>query len=408
MARAHEIAIAADAKAFDQGIRNDVVKPLEKAEEALADLADAAEDAGRDGARGLDRLEDSLKDAQRQAKKTEDAVDDIGEGGKRGFGKMSESAQEVSQEIGQNLGEAVSSARGNIAELGQVGQDTLGGLAATLAGAGPIGIVGAAGLAAGAFGLGAVTGELQKQQEEADRMRERIGDAYKGAAAEGRRYLDTAALISEASDLMFNPDRADEYKRVLADAKQLDIDRNVVIRANAGDLDAQRIVQERINELLADQDSLVAAGTSGQKGLSAEVADLRDRWAEVSEATQDSASKADDLRAITSDMLIGLIDSAGTAQEEVDELGNKLVTFQGEHGEEKVFIDMQTGEATRNLDRFKGDANGVIDTVNAKEVVLKARATYDQAQRDLDGFVIRNSGKEIKIKSRIVTSGWDE
>ncbi|MGV2482255.1 UNVERIFIED_CONTAM: hypothetical protein IGO34_36260, partial [Salmonella enterica subsp. enterica serovar Weltevreden] len=51
MARAHEISIAADAKDFDRGIRDGVVKPLEKAEQALEDLADAADDAGRDASR---------------------------------------------------------------------------------------------------------------------------------------------------------------------------------------------------------------------------------------------------------------------------------------------------------------------------------------------------------------------
>ena len=47
MGKAHEIAIAADAQAFDQGIRDGVIKPLDKAEEALKDLGDAAGDAGR-------------------------------------------------------------------------------------------------------------------------------------------------------------------------------------------------------------------------------------------------------------------------------------------------------------------------------------------------------------------------
>jgi hypothetical protein len=405
VAKAHEIAIAADAKQFDQGIRSGVVKPLEQAEKALEQLADAADDAGRDGSRGIDRLEDALKDAQRQAKKTEDAVDDIGDGGKASMGKWSEGAKEVSQEIGQNLGETVSSIRGNLSDLGQVGQDTLGGLAATLAGGGPAGIVGAAGLAAGAIGLGLVTAELQKQQEEADRMRERLGAAYQGAAEDGRKFLDVQTIIADGMDLIFNPERAEEYKRVLDDATQLGLDRATVIAANTGDLEAQAAVQEQINRLLEDSNSYELTGTTNKKTLKNDVADIRDRWQEVVKTTQEYADKASVANGYTSTMLLGLIDSAGTAKEEVDDLGNKLVTFQTENGEMQVFIDAQTGQATENLDRFRGDADSVINDVNAKEVTLKARATIDQAQRDLDGFVTRNSGKEIKIKGRIVTDG---
>lgn len=405
MARAHEIGIAADTKDFDRGIRDGVVKPLEKAEQALEDLADAADAAGRDASRGMSRLEESLEDAQRQAKRTEDAVDDIGEGGKRGFGKMTEGAQEVTQEIGQNLGEAVSSIRDNLGDLGQVGQDTLGGLAATLAGTGPAGILGAAALAAGAVGLGLVTAELTKQQEQADEFRRRISEAYKGAAEDGRTFIDTQTIIADGLDLIFNPDRAEEYKRVISDAAQLGIDRSTVIAANTGDLEAQQTVQEQINRLLEDANSYELTGTTNKKTLKSDVADIRDRWREVVSTTQEYSEKAQSANTYTSNVLLGLIDSAGTAKEEMDDLGNRLVTFQTENGEMKVFVDAQTGQATQNLDRFRGDADGVINDVNSKEVVLRARSAIDQAQRDLDGFFVRNNGREIKIKGKVVTDG---
>lgn len=401
MAKAHEIAIAADTQAFDQGIRDGVIKPLDKAEEALKDLGDAAGDAGRDGARGVDRLEEALKDAQRQAKRTEDAVDDIGTGGKKGFGKLGEAAGEVSQEIGQNLGEAVSSVRGNLADLGQVGQDTLGGLAATLAGSGPGGLVAAAGVAAGAVGLGLITAELEKQQEQAERLRERLSNAYRDAAESGSQYLDTAALISNASDLMFNKDRAEEWKNVQSDANKLGLDLNTAIRANAGDLDSQREVQERINALVQDENSYHAQGTTNAKTLNNDVAEVARRWKDVTDATNEAAGNADQLRSVTSDMLLGFINSASDAQSEVDDLGNKLITFRGEHGEEKVFINAQTGEATSAIDAFRGDADGVIDHVNGRDVVIRARADASQAQRDLDDWVVRNNGTEIWVRGRV-------
>lgn len=403
MAKVHEIGIGADTRAFEDQVKRGVIKPTEEAEKALKKLGDT--DAGADASRDLDKLEDALKDAQRQAKRTEDAIDDVGTGGKRGFGKMSEGAQEVTQEIGSNLGEAVSSVRDNFSDLGQVGQDTLGGLAATLAGTGPAGIAGAALLAAGAVGLGAMTAELQKQQEEAERTRERISDAYQQIAEDGQRFITTQSMVAEASDLMFNTDRADEWKQVQDDARTLQLDLQTVIKANSGDLEAQAAVQGQINGLLQDANSYELTGTTNKKTLKNDVADLRDRWQELNDVTQTNAEKSEQLRTITSDMFLGLIQSAGTAKEEVDDMGNKLLTFQTEHGEQKVVIDALTGEATANLEKFRGDADGVIRDVNSKEVVLDARTTIEQAQRDLDGFFIRNNGREIKIKGKIVTSG---
>jgi len=385
-------------------VANDAEKGGDRVERSFRDMARAAKDAGRDGASGVGKLDDALDKAERQAKRTERAVDDIGDA--KGFGKMKDAAQEVTQEVGQNLGEAVSSVRGNLADLGQVGQDTLGGLAATIAGTGPGGIAGAAALAAGAVGLGLVTAELTKQQEEAEQLRERLSNAYKEAAESGAQYLDTAAIISNASDLMFNKDRADEWKNVQSDANKLGLDLNTVIRANAGDLDSQRDVQERINALIQDENSYHAQGSTNAKTLNGDVSDMARRWKDVTVATDEAKSKADQLRSVTSDMLMGLVNSASDAQAGVDELGNRLVTFRGEHGEEKVFINAQTGEATRAVDQFRGDADGVIDHVNGRDIVLQARAAVDQAQRDINRYISDNDGRSFTVYGRVkVDSG---
>lgn len=374
-----EIGIASETKAFRQGVESGIIAPLEDAEKALDDL-------GR--SRGPEQLEKSIRDAQDETKdlkkevaKTADAIErdfkdsyrSAGKSAQDGMGKARDATKEVTQEVGQNLGEAVSSIRGDLSDLGQVGQDTLGGLAASLAGAGPGGLLGAAALAAGAVGLGAITAELQRQQEEADRMRERISGAYQQAAEDGQRFIDTQAMIADASDLMFNTDRAEEYKRVQGDTAKLGLDLSTVIRANSGDLDAQAEIQDRINALLQDANSYELVGTTNKKQLKGDVADLRDRWADVNKTTQEYADKASTLRDVSSDMLLGAVQSAQDAQVEIDALGNKLVTFQDEHGEQKVFIDAQTGEATSKLDRFKGDVDGKIDQLNGRDVVLSVR-----------------------------------
>jgi hypothetical protein len=378
------------------------VKDLSK---ELDKYADSLDDMARDADRAGEKVERTFRDMAREANKLDDSVKDIGNGTTKSFGKIGDAAQEVAQEVGQNLGEAVSSIRGDLSDLGQVGQDTLGGLAATLAGSGPAGIAGAAALAAGAVGLGLVTAELQKQQEEADRMRERIGAAYQGAAEDGKRFIDTQTMIADGLDLMFNPERAEEYKRVIEDANKLGLDRSTVIAANTGDLSAQEEVQAQINRLLEDSNSYELTGTTNKKTLKNDVADIRDRWKEVVKTTQDYADKALVANDYTSDMLLGLIESAGTAQEEVDELNNRLITLPTG---EQIVIDAETGQATSDLTKFKGDADGVIASVNGKQVVITAKAAIEQARRDFDGFVKSVDGKTITVRGRVkVDSGWD-
>lgn len=370
-----------------------------QAERAVEDIGDEFKETGRDGDRASSDLEDSLRDVQRQAKRTSEEVGDVGG---KGFGKMTDSAKEVTQEIGQNFGEAVSSIRDNLGDLGQVGQDTLGGLAATLAGTGPAGLLGAAALGAGAVGLGLVTAELTKQQEAADEFRRRISAAYQGAAEDGRNFIDTQTIIADGLDLIFNPDRAEEYKRALDDSTRLGLDMSTIISANNGDLEAQRTVQDEINSLLADANSYELTGTTNKKTLKSEVSELRDRWKEVVTTTSEYADKTRVANDVTSKMLLDLVASAGTAQEEVDEVGNKLLTLPTG---EQVVIDAETGRAHQNIDAFKGDLDGVPDTVTTTAIV---QAALGQAQRDINNFIASNDGKSFKINGRVVTSGWDQ
>lgn len=331
-----------------------------KAGDSVDQISGSLDDVARDGDKAADKLERSFRDIASEAKNTGKQVADIGDTGERGFHRVKDGAQEVTQELGQNLGEAVSSVRGDLSDLGQVGQDTLGGLTGSLAGAGPAGIAGAAVLAAGAYGLGAVTAELQKQQAEADALRERLSSAYQEAAEEGRNYLSTAQIVADANDLIFNPDRAEEYKRLREDAKQLNLDEATVIRANAGDLDAQAVVQEQINGLLRDQDSYQKLARGAVEALKPEVDDLRDRWAGVTDATNANREAAQNSLTVTSDLLRKAINDATEATKEVDEFGNELYTLPDG---EQILIDAQTGKATQDLDKFKGDLDGVAEKV---------------------------------------------
>lgn len=415
MAGGYQVGITSETKAFKQGIDAGVIEPLEDAqkellelgrnrgpmalEESLKDAQDASEKLADETKRTADAIEREYRDSYRKMRQaSENAID----GGRAGMSRLRDGAQEVTQEVGQNLGEAVSSIRGDLTDLGQVGQDTLGGLAATLASTGPAGIAGAAVLAAGAVGLGAVTAELQKQQEGADKFRDRISDVYRSAAEDGRTFIDEQSKISAALDILFDPERADDLKQAQEDSARLGIDLSRILAAQTGDMGALSEVQSAI----AAVQQKALQNTNLAERWDADLTDLYGRWESIGQVTDENARKAVTARQITSDYLLDAIAKADTATEEVDEFGNRLIHLPD--GKD-IIIDAKTGQASENLAKFKGDADGVIDHVNGRAVVIKARVDTSDADRSLIRFI--NQGRQIKIGSRIVgpagNGGWN-
>ncbi|MGP6171979.1 hypothetical protein ACTU6V_12325 [Microbacterium sp. A204] len=377
-----------------------------QAERAVEDIGDEFKETGRDGERAADKLEDSLRDVQKQSKKTEDSVDDIGG---KGFGKLKEGAQEVTQEVGQNLGEAVSSIRGDLSDLGQVGQDTLGGLAATLAGSGPAGIAGAAALAAGAVGLGLVTAEIQEQNERVQKLKEYFAEAWQAAVEGGKEYIETATLVGEISDLYNNPEREKERNQIREDANKLGLDANVLIRAAAGDQESLNIVNARSNQLIEEQNELVTDSADirtkgrGPKEAAAaqELADLEsinDRWKQYGDISAEAQANAADAARNISDFYLNMASSADEAGVSIDAVGNKMIELPDGT---TFFVSAETGQATTDLDTFQGDADGVIDHLNGRDIALSvstgqalsaARAAVDE---------IANMTAYIKVRADV-------
>jgi hypothetical protein len=385
------IDIAANTRAAQRSV-GDLGEALEDVSDSLDDLARAADrdgdkteraldgvgDAGRDAARDIDRatesVERSFRDQVTAARKTEDAIKDVGTKGAADLRNVGGVGSEVADELRGNLGETFSSFKGDLADLPQIAQDTLGGLA----GSGALGgIPGLAITAAGAAGLGLITAELTKQQEEADRLRERLASAYQTAAEEGRDYLSVSQIIADANDLMFNPERADEYKRAREDAKALALDESTVIAALAGELGAQEEVLGRINALQAENSRLGEAGkiTSGEyKTQEVGLQTIENRWRDLNTVTDENAQRTRTAQDVTSRFLQKAIEDAGTATQEVDEFGNKLLTLPDG---EQVVIDAKTGKAHQDLDRFKGDVDDI-----PEEIETRVRVRIDTSEWD--------------------------
>lgn len=385
-----------------------------EAERAIGRVGDEFKDTGRKGDRALDDLEDSFRDVQRQSEKLSDSVDNFDGVGRRAFAGTKEAAKEATQELGQNLGETVSSIRGDLSDLGQVGQDTLGGLAASLAGGGPAGIAGAAALAAGAVGLGLVTAEIEKQHERVEKLKEYFSEAWREAVEGGRDYIDTATVIGEMNDIIFNPDRADEYKRIQEDANRLGLDRSILLQAAAGDQDALNQVMSRTGALQDEQaqkirDKQAALEAGEEAALDAlhqeqdAINSIKDRWQEYGDISAANQQKARDAAQVTSDYLLSAVANAGTATEAVDEFGNRLYTLPD--GRE-IMIDAKTGRATEDVSRFRGDLDNKIPTV--KTVTINTQFDGSGASAGLNRWISQNGGRTLKIQGRYVTpQGWD-
>lgn len=327
------------------------VKDLSK---VLDDTADALDDLAREGDQAGDKLERSFRDMVRDAGKADKAIEKIGDSGGKGFGKASKASGEFKAEALANVSEVTSSFNGSMTSIGDLAQGTLGGLATS-----GIPAVGAA-AAVAAVGVGLITAEISKQAEDAKKLRERLGAAYQEAAEDGRDYLDVAQLIGEANDLMFNPDRAEEYKKLKADAKALSLDESTLIKANAGDLEALAITQQQIDKYLESQAAHGKTIYGSNKALTEDAANLRDRWKGITDATNEQADAAKKSREVTSDFLKQSIKDAGTATQEVDKFGNELYTLPNG---EQVVIDAETGQASRDLAKFKGDVDKTPKTV---------------------------------------------
>ena len=245
----------------------------------------------RAAVRAAKNLGDSLDDVDKKLDDLSKSGGDIGDGMDRGLRKAKAGLDDFKQEANSTARESAASFDGSADSIADAFQEVA---ANSFAGFGPLGA--AAGLAAAA-GLGVVTAEITKQAEEAEFLRERLANAYIEAAQEGRNYISAAQAVSEAQDLMFNPERAGEWKQIQEDAKRLSLDIGVLIDANAGKTEAQATVHERINALIAQEKAAHTETDSIVGNMATNVLGLQNRWMEVSAATEEQKKRAAELSA---------------------------------------------------------------------------------------------------------------
>lgn len=331
-----------------------VERGAKDASKAISQLADEIEDAGAGGARDVDKLEEALKDTSRQAKRTEDAVGDVGE---RGFRKLGDKGAEVSGELRQNLGETFSSFRGDLEDLPQIAQDTLGGLA----GSGALGgIPGLAATAAGAAGLGLLIGAMDVIEQKNEALQQRANDLAKAFIDAGTNVMNATAVAAASADVLTDNDKR---KEVQAYADALGVDLATAVRAYVGDANAMAVVDKIAANAKAENLAIADKQMGSTKALTdAQLETIKTNQAALG-AQRELNGVLDDANAkfeTQQEVLRGLVNDASSAAKEVDELGNEVYTLPDGT---KIMISAETGQATTDLSKFKGDLDGVAETV---------------------------------------------
>lgn len=405
----YQVGIASETKAFKQGVESGIIEPLEDAQKELVDL-------GKN--KGPDQLEKGMKDAERateklgdETKRTANAIEQefrdtyrkVKQSSDDGIDGAKEGLDDFKQEANQTARETAASFDGSFESIVDMAQETA---ANAFGGFGPAGAV--AGLAAAA-GIGlAMAGfeDVQKAQEEATRLASEWADKF---VESGQRVATTAQQTAEILAFVADPE---QYKAATENAELWGVTVSDAILAMVGNTGAMQIVEDGLDrqreaaaKATAEAQKLTEAAGGTLLTLTLEEQNLQkaeSAWKKHTDAMRIGGQQAD----AASEALLRLIEQENDVATAIDEVGNKVVTLPDST---EIFIDVNTGIASANVDKFKGDTDGVIDQLNAREIVVQARGAFDRAQRDFDQFVSRNEGTEIRVRGRLTvdSGGWD-
>ncbi|MFE1663420.1 hypothetical protein [Microbacterium sp. P02] len=377
----------------NEDIARDISKafgvPFDNAKRAVDKLDDGLKKIGVSGKDGSRDAESAMKDLERQAKDTDDAVDRIGDNGSASFGRLKDSGREAAGELKQNLGETFASFRGDLEDLPQIAQDTLGGLA----GSGALGgIAGLAATAAGAAGLGLIIGAIQTANEETEMAKGRVADWAQSFIDAGGTMISSGVTAARIQDILTDPDK-------FAEAEQAQKDWGVSIETavsalsgNKGAIDEVKSSLENLNQNIdaygdkktAPTQEEIDAYLEWNRQVGAGTASLQKLTGEMDAGSQRAK--------ILSDANLDLINTTAGATVEVDNLGNRLFTLPDGV---QILIDAATGVATQNVNNFKGDVDGIKETVTTT-----VRAVVDSSAIDAFRNRVQNEVFRLNVQAK--------
>lgn len=390
------IPITGEANDFIRSTK-DVEKALDKVSDSLDDMARDTKRGGQDAEKAVDKLSDSFDDARKAAKNAGKAGEDAGDDVKRGMKKAEDGVSEFKDEANSTARESAASFDGSAESIGDAFQEIA---ANAFAGFGPAGAV--AGLAAAA-GIGLAVAGFEQTAEAQAAAEERISAWADKYIEAGGRIISASQIIAETQAIATNPER---YKEASENAKNWGVDVSTAMRAMAGDSTAL----EAVRRTLGDTEAEVAAkseeawakarnvNSDKQRALQEERVELargKEAWAALTGEMEAGAERADSVSAA----LRGMIDDAADATIQVDELGNQVVTLPDDT---QIFIDAKTGQASQNIERFKGDLASVpaskavtVDGTVDLSQVTRGINSYKPPRINIPGRIVDRFGREV-------------
>lgn len=401
MPKGISIAIASDTTAFDRGVRQGIVDPLEQAVDVLDDVAKAGDTAGDkldDAMRDAQRSTDGLSDEMRELKdRIEDATRksrDLGDAGKRagadyddGLDRAKDGVNEFRDEANSTAREAAASFDGSAESIGDAIQEVT---ANAFAGFGPVGAV--AGLAAAA-GIGlAMAGfeDVAQAQEESERRVDEWAQTFIDA---GGRVLDAATYVAAAQAIMTDGER---YKVAERNAELWGVSVETAVAAMVGQHDA--LAEAQRNVAAAAEEEAAAMEGVPYDDVGTNLARMNSAAAEGQRALngitgemQSGAERA----SVMSGYLANLARTTDGATRSVDEFGDEVYALPDGTS---VYIDAQTGQATSNVDAIERRIYGIPDRRNVTVAVQ-----VDDSQ--VDNYMARELNRYARVNVGAVRAG---
>lgn len=334
----------------------------------LGDAGDAGKDAGDVIGEGLDDVSDAAADAAEEV----DEVTESSEGASVSVRSIGKSAKEAME---GDFSGAMSAATGFLRNFG------------------PVGVI-AGGLAAG--GIGLATAAMDANEAKAAEQAEQAAKWAQAWMDAGSDVISSSQLVAGVMAIRDDPAR---YAEAEKNAENWGVTVSSAMRAMSGDATALEAAQKGLNDRQAEYNAFVEenfqlinfgnAATTEEVNRRAELFNSLQAGTDAYESLTGAMKAGQEQAKTTSTALKEIIDSADSASLEVDELGNQLYTLPDGA---KIVIDADTGLASQNVETFKGDLDGIVETVNTKVNVDTSEA---------EAKIGKLSGKTISLTADV-------
>lgn len=415
MAKDISISIASETRAFQKGVKDGIIEPLDGAIESIEDLGKAGDDTG-------EQLTDSMKDAQKKTELLGDEytdlkkkIDDVGKQSKDSFKGMRDASDKAGEGVSELKDEAKSTAKEAAASFDGSAESIVDAFqevsANAFAGFGPAGMV--AGLAVAA-GIGIATQAFQANEEQSKEAAQAISDFGLAIIESGQASAEIDFVNANIKKIITNADGAGkklkDIERLVSIYPSMAGDVGLLTQAYAGNKDAIDLVIGKMKEEMVYRDrrlgrttEQIMADQSMIEGLNVEVSILEkiktgvETAAAVEKGWIESGGEARQARKSEMDAINQAYDdAAGNVTDFVNKetgLFDTKAYIESMQRRETALKDYQSALATSGLsDEAKRFLNE--QGAEAAATMLSGYASGDQATKDELNRIWTEAGKD--------------